>query len=154
MTVAYRVLDLPPKGAGAFCPSPARNPVASSYGLVHVFGSPGTLPTPAPAPAAIPSLTVQGGVNSAQGSNVSPDVILPAIYTASARNMGPAADAGLGMARRRLNELPVRAVDPGRQPVPVWMQFPAGARQLPWPRAFARWPSRTPTPGAQDLRKK
>jgi hypothetical protein len=150
--ISYRTLDVPPYGAGAFMPAPARNPVASSWGLVHVEGAPGTNPVPSPAPCAVPSLTVQGGRDSAQGSNVAPDVILPAIYTASARNMGPAADAGFGMARRRLNELPVRAIDPGRQPVPVWQQFPAGARPLPWPRAFIHWPSRTGTnSGRQDL---
>lgn len=145
--ITYRALDIPPYGAGAFMPQPARNPVASSYGLVHIDGSPGTDPIPSPRPASMPSLTIQGGVNSAQGSSVSPDVILPAIYIPSARNMGPTDDVGLGMARRRLNELPVRSIDPGRRPVAVWQQFPMGARPLPWPRAFIRWPSRTPHPG-------
>ena len=146
---SYRVLDLPPKGAGAFCPIPARNPVASSYGLVHVYGCPGTTPVSSPDPEAVPSLTARpiGDVNSAQGSAVTPDFILPAIYIASADNMGPEMDVGIGMARRRLNELPMRAIDPGRRPVPVAMQFPAGANQLAWPRAFVRWPSRNPTPG-------
>lgn len=147
MTVSYRTLDVPPYGAGAFMPSPARNPVASSYGLVRIDGAPGTEPVPSPRPASVPSLTRSGGRDAAQGSAVAPDVILPAIYIPSADNMGPAADTGLGMARRRLCELPVRAIDPGRLPVPVWQQFPAGARPLPWPRAFIRWPSRTPHPG-------
>lgn len=150
--ISYRTLDVPPYGAGAFMPQPARNPVASSYGLVHIDGAPGTDPIPSPSPSAVPSLTIQGGRDAAQGSNVAPDVIFPAIYIPSARNMGPAADIGLGMARRRLNELPVRAVDPGRRPVPVWQQFPTGARPLPWPRAFIRWPSRTgPNTGRQDV---
>lgn len=152
MGVSYRVLDVPPYGAGAFMPTPARNPVASSYGLVHITGAPGTDPVPSPRSAALPALTATGrGSNSAQGSDVAPDVILPAIYIPWATNMGPAADTGLGMARRRLNELPVRAVDPGRQPVPVWQKFPTGARPLPWPRAFIRWPSRTPNSGRQDF---
>lgn len=132
-------------------PQPARNPVASSYGLIEVEGAPGTDVVRSPRPSAIPALTRPGGVDSAQGSAVAPDVILPAIYVAFADNMGPAADTGLGMARRRLNELPVRAVDPGRLPVPVWQKFPAGARPLPWPRAFIRWPSRTLNSGRQDL---
>jgi hypothetical protein len=135
-------------------PSPARNPVASSYGLVIVEGAPGTVPVPSPRPTATPSQTArpQGTKDSAAGSDVAPDFILPAVYTASARHMGPADDVGLGMARRRLNELPVRAVDPGRRPVAVWQQFPAGARPLPWPRAFVHWPSRTgPGSGRQDL---
>ena len=147
--IRYRVLDVPNVGAAAFTPLPARNPVASSYGLVHIKGAPGTEPVPAPPPAAIPSLSAagKGGMVSAQGSTVSPDTILPAIYVPLANNMGPAADTGLGMARRRLNELPVRAVDPGRLPVPVWQKFPAGGKQLPQPRAFVRWPSRIPNPG-------
>lgn len=140
--IRYRVLDLPPGGAGAFTPLPARNPVASSYGLVHVAGAPGTQPVPSPRPAATPSLTVVGGINSAQGSSVAPDWILPAIYVASAANMGPAGEANIGMARRRRNELPVRAIDPGRQPVPVWQRYPTGGRPLPNPRAFQRWPVR------------
>lgn len=150
--IGYRTLDVPPYGAGAFMPTPARNPVASSYGLVHIDGSPGTDPVPSPRSAGLPALTAVGrGANSAQGSDVAPDVILPAIYIPRAQNMGPVADVGLGLARRRLNELPVRAIDPGRRPVPVWQQYPAGARPLPWPRAFIRWPSRTANPGRQDF---
>lgn len=137
-------------------PCPARNPVASSYGLVIIDGAPGTDPVPSPRPVATPSLTArpQGSKDSAASSDVVPDWILPAIYIPRADNMGPAADPGLGMARRRLNELPVRAIDPGRRPVPVFQQYPAGARPLPWPRAFVRWPSRTgPSPGTpQQMR--
>lgn len=150
--IRYRVNDVPNVGAAAFTPLPARNPVASSYGLVHIKGAPGTDPIPSPAPAALPSLSAGGkdGRYSAQGSDVSPDTILPAIYVALADNMGPAADTGIGMARRRLNELPVRAIDPGRMPVPVWQTFPHGTiGQLPQPRGFIRWPSRNPNPGRQ-----
>ena len=153
MGVRYRVDDLPNTGAAAFTPLPARNHVASSYGLVHVMGAPGTLAVPAPATPAVPSQTAtvgavaRDGRYSAQGSDVSPDVILPAIYIALADNMGPEDDTGIGMVRRRLNELPVRAVDPGRKPVPVWMQFPAGGKQIPQPRQFVRWPSRIQNPG-------
>lgn len=148
--IYYRTNDVPPYGAGAFMPVPARNPVASSYGLVHINGSPGTNPVASPRPAATPSQTArpQGSKDSAAGSDVAPDYILPAIYIPSARNMGPEMDTGLGMARRRLNELPVRAVDPGRRPVAVFQQFPAGARPLPWPRAFIRWPARGSAPNA------
>lgn len=149
MGIYYRTLDVPPYGAGAFMPQPARNPVASSYGLVIIDGAPGTVAVSSPRPPATPSQTArpQGSVNSAAGSDVSPDVILPAIYIPRAANMGPSADTGIGMARRRLCELPVRAVDPGRQPVPVWQKFPIGGKQLPQPRAFIRWPSRTDHPG-------
>jgi len=82
-------------------------------------------------------------------------MILPDKYVAYADNMGPEAPAGamhVGMALRRLNPLPVRAIDPGRRPIPVAMQFPMGARPLPWPRAFQRFPSRTgPNSGRQPL---
>lgn len=154
MGFSYRTLDVPPYGTGAFMPQPARNPVASSYGLVVIDGSPGTMPVSTPRPPATPSQTArpQGDRNSAASSDVSPDFMLPCIYIPRAANMGPTGDVGLGMARRRLNELPVRAVDPGRRPVAVFQQFPAGARPLPWPRAFIRWPSRTgPNTGRQDV---
>jgi hypothetical protein len=143
--VRYRVLDLPAKGVGAFCPTPAAQPVASSYGLVELYGSPGTDPSPAPKPQNdyLPSLTRRGGVDSAQGSMVAPDVIYPDDYTPFADNMGPAKDAGIGMWRRRHTELPVPARNPVRLPLPALR--PAvfrGRQQIPWPRAFQRWPSR------------
>ena len=152
MGVSYRVLGLPAKGTGAFTPLPARNPVASSYGLVQISGSPGTMAVPVNPPRYIGNLTSQPAPDTAQGMDVSPDVILPAIYIPWADNMGPAADTGLGMTRRRFNELPIRAGDPGRLPVPVAMQFPAGGRQLPWPRAFIRWPSRTGPDSGSPMR--
>lgn len=146
MGIRYRTQDVPPGQAPAFTPVPTTNPVASSYGLVHIYGSPGTDPQPAPGPArqwGAPSLTKPGGVNSAQGSNVVPDYILPAIYVADVANMGPAMDTGIGMTRRRFNELPIPARDPGRLPVPVMMQFPTGGRKtFAWPRAFQVWPTK------------
>jgi hypothetical protein len=153
--ISYRVLDVPPGGAGAFCPIPARNPIASSYGLTKITAMMGLVPIPSPKPAFPATLTgTRGGDHSANNSDRAPDFILRSQYVAYADNMGPAAPAGaahVGMARRRMNELPVRAVDPGRRPIPVFQQFPAGARQLPWPRAFIRWPSRTgPNSGRQS----
>ena len=142
----YRVLDLPPKGAGAFMPTPSTNAPASSWGLVHVHGSPGTEPIPSPAPERtyLPNLTRQSGVNSAQGSQVAPDVILPAIYVASAQNMGPAADAGVGMRARRLTPIPVPAADVRRVPIVAQSAPRYGGRgTMPWPRAFQRFPAVT-----------
>jgi hypothetical protein len=142
--IRYRTLDLPPVGASAFTPVPAKNPVASSYGLVIVSGAPGTMQVASPDSAAMPdSLTVQQGPNvSAMSHTVTPDYIFPSVYIASARHMGPAEDTGIGMTLRRLCPLPMPAVDPGRHPVPVMMQFPVGANPLPWPRAFQRWRNR------------
>jgi hypothetical protein len=143
----YRVSDLPLAGAGAFTPLPFLNPEASSHGLVRLEGSPGTLPVPSPAPQRdwAPSLTRTGGVNSAQGSMVSPDVILPSIYFPYADNMGPEAGSGIGMTRRRYCELPVPAENPRRLPKPTMRSPQMGGRSvMAWPRAFQRWPLKTP----------
>lgn len=145
----YRVLDLPAKGAGAFMPTPSTNAPASSWGLVHVHGSPGTEPVPSPAPqrSFLPNLTRRGGVDSAQGSMVAPDVILPSVYVAEVDNMGPAADAGVGMATRRLNPLPVPALSYRRVPK-VAQNTPryGGRSTMVWPRAFQRFPAATCAP--------
>lgn len=142
----YRVLDLPAKGVGAFLPTPSTNAAASSGGLTHVHGSPGTDPIPSPAPQRgyLPSLTARGGVDSAQGSMVAPDVILPSVYVASAANMGPAADAGVGMRMRRLNPLPIPAFSYPRIPVPTFTPARFGGRStMPWPRSFQRYGAAT-----------
>lgn len=145
------MLDVPVKGAGAFLPLPTTNAPASSYGLVHVHGSPGTDPVPSPSPQAnyLPRLTARGGVDSAQDSVCAPDFILPSIYVASARNMGPAADAGVGMATRRLAPMPVPSFSYPR--VPVVAQTPpriGGRSTMVWPRGFQRFPATT-CPGGQ-----
>lgn len=143
--IRYRTPDLPAEGVGAFMPIPAISPASSSFGLVEVSGAPGTEPTPAPAPqrSYLPTLTAAGGVNSAQGSNVSPDVALFSVYVAYADNQGPAADAGIGMARRRYAELPMPAINPTRLPTTA-MRTPvmAGRAAMGWPRAFQRFPIR------------
>lgn len=140
------MLDLPAKGAGAFMPTPSTNAPASSWGLVHVHGSPGTEPIPAPSPQKtfLPALTARGGVDSAQGSMVAPDVILPALYTADPANMGPTADVGLGMRMRRLNPLPTPALSYARVPM-VAQNTPryGGRATMMWPRAFQRFPAAT-----------
>ena len=143
----YRVSDLPPVAVGAFTPIPTTTPAASSYGLVEVYGAPGTLPVPSPSPQHVgylPALTRRNPPDTAQDSDCAPDYILPAIYIPSAQHMGPSADAGLGMARRRLNELPVPAVDPTRIPEVAQTVPPVGGRRaMAWPRAFQRFPNRT-----------
>lgn len=142
----YRVLDLPSKGAGAFTPLPSTNAQASSWGLVHVHGSPGTEAIPAPAPqrSYLPSQTRQGGIDSAQGSMVAPDFILPSIYTASAANMGPEHDAGIGMTARRYNAMPVPALTYPASPKIAQVTPRIGGRgTMIWPRAFQRFPATT-----------
>lgn len=148
MSIRYRVLDLPTVGTGAFTPIPTTNPVASSHGLVRVEASWGTEMVAAPKPAALPPITAAGTSDpnrSARGEDVTPDAILPAIAVAYVDNMGPECGAaGIGMARRRLCELPVPAVDPTRIPTVAQGKRKTGGRAaIPWPRAFQRWPSTT-----------
>lgn len=145
MGLRYRTNDLPAQGVGAFMPIPAAGPVASSYGLVGIAGAPGDVAVPTGDPLdGLPSLTASGGVNSAQSSAVSPDVFFPSVYIPSARYMGPEADAGLGMTRRRFAELPVPAVDPTRIPTNAAAQPGrlGGRSQVGWPRSFQRFPNR------------
>lgn len=143
----YRVPDLPTRGAGAFLPAPppvVTPPVLSSWGLVGVFGAPGTMPVPSPKPR----VTASGVRTSADGlampSNVSPDVILPSIYVSSVSHMGPQ-DGALNVAVRHHNDMPVPAVNIIRtagvaQPAPTKL---GGKAVTPWPRALPRWPSVT-----------
>jgi hypothetical protein len=136
----YRVLDLPTKGRAAFTPVPPQTAMASSYGLVRVSAAMGLLPVPVTSPSkSAPWLAVAG----AQPSDVSPDVIAPDQYVPYATNMGPAADAGFGMATRRLNPLPVPALS-GIYTPNVAFRVPAkigGRWAMRWPGAFQRFPT-------------
>lgn len=138
---AYRVLDLPIKGAGAFLPLTIPTPQASSYGLVKVAGSPGTLPIPAPSPqhsAYIPPISAQA---ETQSSMVAPDIILYDKYIPYANNMGPAKDVGIGMALRRHTPLPIPARTWTLAPRTAMIQRKVGGRAaMSWPRAFQRFP--------------
>jgi hypothetical protein len=134
----YRVSDLPRNGMAAFTPIPPPTSVASSYGLVKVTGAMGLLPVPVV--SAAETLPPISKVRQTQGSFVAPNVILPDQYVAHADNMGPCADAGIGMAIRRNNPVPVPAK--GWIPVPPnalrGRRF-AGRQAMSWPRAFQRW---------------
>ena len=136
----YRVLDLPVKGVGAFTPLPPTNPTASSWGLVHVTGAPGTVPVAAPAPERSWLPSDHGNLSKWQPSNVAPDVILPDQYVPFADNMGPSQH--FGMALRRKNPLPVPALS--------WISAAKKAMIVPRiggravannPRAFQRYPN-------------
>jgi len=141
--IRYRVLDLPMQGAGAFTPLATTNPPASSYGLVKISGSPGTLSMPCPAPQKIwcPPISAQA---ETQSSMVSPDVILWDKYIPYANNMGPAKDAGIGMALRRHCPLPIPARTWTLAPRTAMIMRKAGGRMaMAWPRAFQRFPTMT-----------
>lgn len=137
----YRVLDLPVRGMGAFTPLPSTNPVASSQGEVKLLGAPGTQPQPTVAPTRSWAPPTSFDKNT-QPSNVAPDVWLYDQYTPLATNMGPAADAGIGMASRRLCPLPVPALNYARIPGKAFQQPTkiAGRGTMAWPRAFQRFP--------------
>jgi len=138
----YRVLDLPTVGLGAFTPTSTTNPVASSFGLVKRSGAMGLVPvsTPAPTRTWAPPISFDP---KTQPSNCAPDAILPDQYVAYADNMGPVADAGVGMAIRRRNPLPVPAVNVIRAATSAMSGPRLGARtQAVWPRAFQRFPGR------------
>jgi hypothetical protein len=139
----YRTDDLPPAGVGAFMPIPASDPVASSWGLVHVVGAPGTMAIDVPDPdESIPPVSARGGINSARPSDASPDVIFPSVYYTRIANLGPEAGIGLGLTKRRFNELPVPAVNPTRIPIVAGTYKPAklgGRLAMLWPRAFQRF---------------
>lgn len=134
----YRVDDLPISGTRAFTPLPSTNPVASSYGLVKVTSSLGL--EPVPSPSAAKDLPSPSSDRRTQPSFVAPDVILRSTYIAHADNMGPCADARIGMAMRRNNPIPVPAK--GWIPVPpsaLRSKRFAGRQAMSWPRAFQRW---------------
>lgn len=139
----YRVLDLPVQGVGAFTPLSATNPIASSWGLVKVTADLGASnPQSAPSPAKS-WMPVPGnpGLAHLQDSNNSPDVTTRSMYVTYPNNMGPMADAGIGMATRRRNPIPVPAVSWIRSARKAMPAPKIGGRRVPaWPRAFQRWP--------------
>lgn len=147
MRTAYRVQDLPTQGAGAFCPTQGVVPLASSWGLVHLVGSPGTAAIPVDSPTEVWAPTPGGrgsGLGHLQGSNNSPNVIRPDKYIPSAANMGPQADADLNLRIIHRNPIPVPAVGATRIPRNAMSTPKVGGRSAPsWPRAFQRWPSLT-----------
>lgn len=138
---AYRVNDLPIKGASAFTPLPPRNPIASSWGLVRVRSSVGTTfyHTSSPTRQYLPP-------NSAsllsQDSNCAPDLKSDNSYTTTAENMGPPVPT------RIHNDLPVPATAWINSPRKAMIGRKMGTRvAMPWPRAFQRWPTSGGTSG-------
>lgn len=134
-TVRYTMVDPgagPPGRAGAMMPTPAIMPKASTGGLVHVAGAPGNLAVPAPKPCAIPP---NAAVRTTQPSYVSPDVMFPSKYVASAAHMHPPVNL------QRYNELPVPAVSPYALPgIAQRMRRVGGQSQVRQPLALQTWP--------------
>lgn len=137
----YKAENLPIRGVGAFAPTQSLNPSASSYGLVHVAGAPGSLAVAVEPPSALPVVSVNP---KTAPSNCAPNVIFPSVYVASVANMGPQVPI------RPANVMPAPATDFVRvartdlRPPPRL----GGRRVIPWPRAFQRWGSVTGTPAS------
>ena len=144
--IRYRVDDLPPTKVGAFMPLPTRQARSSAWGLVDVYGAPGTVGIPVDEPAdCYGTLSAAGaGKNSTRGSDQSPNTILPVIYYPSTRNMGHQGTHRIGMARRRRAELPIPAIAFSRIAKAVKIVTRKGSRiAQPWPYAFQRYPTQS-----------
>lgn len=156
---AYRVSDLPNRGAEAFLPPPP--PVCvpatlSSFGLVVAIGAPGTAeidshqPPVTAVPISLDRKTQRGWVDPDEFPNAplpgamgtrDRDTWSPAIYVALPDNMGPQAGAA-GVRVRHYEDLPVPAIDFHRYTTPVQRTPPyLAGRVTPWPRVFSRFNS-------------
>lgn len=141
MPPRYRVLDLPLNGLGAFTPIFRTNPTASSWGLVHVTGSPGVVPVPVSKPqdswAPVPSTTPL-----MQPSNVVPSVILPSIYIAHVGDLHNEVIGPRTLEARRHTPLPIPAQNWIRRTGQAMTATRIGGRRaMRWPRAFQRFPT-------------
>ena len=127
----------PPNVAPAMSPHIGRSVVSSSNGVVVVDGEPGTFPIPAPRPAATAGLTSVDP--RTQPSAVTPDHILPALYTVGQRNQWDAehfpglllSDHELPVPARKYYSLPGVAFNPAHI---------GGRAQIGQPRPLIRWP--------------
>lgn len=121
---------------GGLMPQPAIQPSASSNGLMHVFGQPGTMGVPAPKPGAIPPTAA--GTRANQPSYASPDTMFPSIYYPLAANChGP---AGLF----RDNPMPVPAVHIYNMPrIAQKSRRTGGQSQIGQPAVRQTWPQWT-----------
>jgi len=118
---------------GAMMPQPAIQPSASSNGLLHVFGQPGTMGVPAPKPGAIPETAA--GTRANQPSYASPDTMFPSIYYPLADNChGP-------MGLFRDNPMPVPAIRVYNLPgIAQKSRRTGGQTQIGQPAVRQTWP--------------
>jgi hypothetical protein len=167
MPIRYRMNNAPSKGTGAFMPAPTTTPKASSGGEQIRIGYPGTLRVEAPPPDPLsgrggavgnsptpdwatdqfqPSTTYppQGTKTEAAAFDGPPDWILPAIYIASARNMGPMhghGDAGIRIFSDNVLPLPA-AVAQANPRVGFTPPPRLGGRTVTgWAAPFTTWPT-------------
>lgn len=136
----YTVDDLPPgANAAAFLPMPpptVTNPASSSWGLISSREMAAlNAAQPAPSAAAIPP--------NSEDPMTQPGQVYkwwsPIIYVAY-----PVLSFARSTQLRHSEDLPVPAINPNKgQQAPVGQRRPffLGRRQVPWPRAFQRFPS-------------
>lgn len=121
-----------PSAAAALLPIPARSPAASSAGVVQVSGRPGTMPIPAPRPAALPPISA---TRATQPSWCAPNVILPDLYVTTPAGMHPP------VMLQRTNELPVPAVGVYSAPgIAQRSRRVGGQSQVGQPQVLQTWP--------------
>lgn len=124
------------RSPGGMMPQPAISPSASSNGLMHLIGQPGTMGVPAPKPAALPQTAA--GTRSNQPSYMSPDVMFPSIYYPLADNCHPP----VGLFRDNQMPVPARRIYnmPG---IAQKMRRVGGQNQIGQPAVRQTWPQWT-----------
>lgn len=147
-SIRYRVEQVPPGQVAAFTPQTVPTPLASTHGMIHVYGSPGTTRMPSPSPAAVPAY---GPDRRTKPSNVAPNWWLPEIYLSPITNLRPADG--------RISWMPASTMIPPTQGeisyVPtVAMRRPhiGGRAVMEWPRTVSTWP-RLGSPAHQQAKK-
>ena len=133
-----KMQNAPTKGVGAFMPTPygVTTPAASSQGILHVEGYPGTLRVPSPRPAALDDGEL-GGPNN-QPSSVAPNYFLPAIWIIriSSHLSMPS------FKRTSTNVAPVPAGFVARSAGQTQRKTRIGGQTATsWPRQFTRFPT-------------
>ncbi len=132
--ISYKVQGALP---AAFFPQPTMDPYSSSYGLIHIEGSPGTRIITARRPAGSRGPGWPGD-ETQNGPDVAPEAIAPQIYIdRSFETEGSFLLSPQGTS----NELmPVPATNVIAVPQPAQTIGPMlGRRVTPWPRALTRW---------------
>ncbi len=145
---AYVTEGVPAKAAAAATPLPTLEPRASSWGLVHVAGSPSTTRIDSPRPqSTIGNIGVWN--ETAKPSHWSPDYILPSLYIAA-----PTPQTHPN--NWRTNELPIPAIAAtgitapastvliSKTAVPAIAQRSrriGGRKVTAWPKVTQTWPT-------------
>jgi hypothetical protein len=148
---AYRVEGVPPKALAACTPIPAMNPVASSFGLVHVAGSPGTTRIYSPQTQSVGRGDRGVLPGKAKPGANAPDYILPSLYVAA-----PTPNYGQMYGTPGPNDIPIPAISshqpyapfsasaPGKAVNPNVLQRVrtriASGYTTAWPKVAPSWP--------------